>query len=178
VTSELQAAADEAAAAAAAQYEEALAAAHRLRAARLAGDAHSLDAYPNGQVPLSALCMPAFDRSVHLRCDAAELLDGLNQAFRAEFGHDLVVSDSYRSLDQQVACTARKGPLCAEPGTSRHGRGVAVDLGGAGAALGTEEHQWLLDNGPEFGWVKPTWSLPTGSKPESWHFEFDGCPTS
>ncbi|MCG2802561.1 MAG: hypothetical protein L6311_10765, partial [Cellulomonas sp.] len=81
---------------------EAVAAGARGRAARLAKDAHSLDAYPNGQVPVAALCSPAFDLRVHLRCDAAELLDSLDRAYRAQFGTDLQVTDSYRSLDAQV----------------------------------------------------------------------------
>lgn len=158
------------------QQAEAVEAAARSRAARLAKDAHSLDAYENGQVPVSALCSPAFDLTVHLRCDAAELLDSLNRAYEAEFGTDLQVTDSYRSLGAQVVCQQEKGSLCADPGTSNHGMGVAVDLGGAVRWSGTDEHAWMLEHSEEYGWVKPDWSLDTGSKPEPWHFDFAGAP--
>lgn len=177
VNAELTAAATQAAAVAAAQADAIEQAWLQARAARLERDAHSLDGYRNGRIPENLLCSPAFSLSSHLRCDAAEMLDALNQAFAAEFGNGLVVVDSYRSYERQVACLASKGDLCAEPGTSKHGLGIAVDLTGAAARSGTAEHDWLLEHGPEFGWVKPAWSLDSGSKPEAWHFEFDGTPT-
>jgi len=35
----------------------------------------------------------------------------------------------------------------------------------------------MLANCGAYGWVKPAWSLDTGSKPEPWHFDFGGVPT-
>ncbi len=176
VTAELQSTYDQAVADADAAHAAAQAAAVQTRAARLSADARSLDGYANGQVPPSALCSPAFSLSSRLRCDAAEMLDGLNQAYRARFGRDLSVTDSYRSLGGQISCRETKGYLCANPGTSNHGLGLAVDLGGPEAKLGTAEHQWMLDHVGEYGWNKPGWSLPGGGKPEPWHFEFVGAP--
>ncbi|MCG2802161.1 MAG: M15 family metallopeptidase, partial [Cellulomonas sp.] len=89
---------------------------------------------------------------------------------------DLQVTDSYRSLDAQVTCQQEKGSMCADPGTSNHGLGIAVDLGGAVRWSGTAEHTWVLEHSDEYGWVKPGWSLDTGSKPEPWHFDFAGAP--
>lgn len=155
-------------AAAAAQAEAAAAAARRARASS------SLDGYANGQIPLEALCSPDFAKSAHLRCDAAEQLDALEQAFFAQFGAHLSVTDSYRSLEGQVTCRETKGEMCADPGTSKHGWGLAVDLGGPGAKDGTPEHEWLLANVGQFGWMKPDWSLAGGSLPEPWHFEYVG----
>lgn len=176
VATELQSSYEQAVADAEAAYAAAQAAAAQTRAARLAADARSLDGYSNGLVPAAALCSPAFSLSSRLRCDAAEMLDGLNQAYRARFGRDLSVTDSYRTLSGQIACRETKGYLCANPGTSNHGMGLAVDLGGPEARLGTAEHQWMLNHVAEYGWNKPNWSLPTGSKPEPWHFEFVGAP--
>jgi len=176
VAAELEEAYEQAVADAQAAHAAALAAASQTRAARMRADAHSLDGYSNGQIPASAMCAPAFNLNVRLRCDAAEMLDALNQSYRARFGHDLAISDSYRSLAGQIACRETKGSLCANPGTSKHGVGLAVDLSGPAARLGTVEHQWMLDHVKEHGWLKPSWSLPTGSKPEPWHFEFTGAP--
>ena len=176
VTAELQTTYEQAVADAAAAQAAAQAAAIQSRAARLRADARSLDGYSNGQIPTSALCAPAFSLSSRLRCDAAEMLDGLNQAYRARFGTSLVVTDSYRTLAGQITCRETKGYMCADPGTSKHGLGLAVDLGGPAGQLGTVEHQWMLDHVAEYGWNKPNWSLPTGSKPESWHWEFVGVP--
>jgi len=134
----------------------------------------SLQGYANGQVPSSALCGLSFDRSALLRCDAADSLDALDAAFAAKFGTHLTISDSYRSYSAQVACRAAKGSLCAAPGTSNHGMGVAVDLGGAVQTFGTAQHQWMRENAPAFQWTLPDWARAGGSKPEPWHWEYVG----
>ncbi len=160
VATATQAARDGAAAAAAAALKEA--------------QRTSLDAYDNGRVPQSALCVLDFAPGQELRCDAAEALDSLAVAFRAQFGSDLVISDSYRSYAAQVACRAAKGSLCATPGTSNHGNGTAVDLGGSAHTFGTDQHDWLLEHAEEFGWTLPSWARISGSKPEPWHWEYTG----
>jgi hypothetical protein len=172
VASELQAAQEAAVAAQAAAVD----AAARAWKERLARDVRSLDGYSNGKIPLSALCSPAFNLNVHLRCDAAEMLDALNRAYTAKFGTNLQITDSYRSLEGQIACTAIHGFMCAEPGTSKHGLGLAVDLGGPASRYGTPEHTWLLEHIEAYGWYKPAWSRPDGFKPEAWHFEFSQAP--
>ncbi|MGV8966082.1 MAG: M15 family metallopeptidase [Cellulomonas sp.] len=175
LTARLQATADTlvaaaaAATATAADAERAAAAADREAAQRA-----SLNAYANGRVPTSALCQLAFAADHQLRCDAAEALESMNVSYRAAFGGDLVVTDSYRSYSAQVACSRSKGRLCARPGTSNHGLGVAVDLGDGVQVFGSKQHQWMVDHAGQFGWVLPAWAGTSGSKREPWHWEFTG----
>ncbi|RMI14188.1 hypothetical protein EBM89_01590 [Cellulomonas triticagri] len=154
--------------------EAAAAAAAAAEAARKEAQRTSLDSYDNGQIPASALCELDFAPGQQLRCDAAEALEQLNVEFAAAFGTNLVITDSYRSYSQQVACRRQKGSLCATPGTSNHGGGVAVDLGGRAYSFGTDQHDWMLANAERFGWTLPSWARATGSKPEPWHWEFVG----
>lgn len=162
----------EAAAAQAAADEAARVAAEK--AAQRAAWKASLQGFANGRVPESALCGVSFDPAVRLRCDAAEALDALDAAFAARFGHHLDVTDHYRSYAAQVACRANKGSLCARPGTSNHGMGVAVDIAGDVQSFGTAEHQWMRENAPAYDWTLPEWARAGGSKPEPWHWEYVG----
>lgn len=162
----------EAVAAQAAAEEAARVAAEQ--AARRAAWKASLKGYANGQIPSSALCGVSFDDRAQLRCDAAESLDALNAAFVARFGTPLQISDSYRSYGAQVSCRANKGSLCAAPGTSNHGMGVAVDIGGSVQSFGTAQHQWMRENAPAHSWTLPEWARAGGSKPEPWHWEYVG----
>jgi LAS superfamily LD-carboxypeptidase LdcB len=132
----------------------------------------SLDQYANGQIPASALCPLSFATGAELRCDATAAIEQLNVAYRQKFGTDLVISDSYRSLSSQFACRRTKGSLCAVPGTSNHGLGKAVDLGGGAQYFGTTQHNWLVANAGAYGWALPAWAHAGGSKPEPWHWEF------
>lgn len=143
-------------------------------AARKQEQRTSLDQYSNGQIPQSALCELDFAPGHQQRCDATEALEELNLAFSATFGASLEVTDSYRSYEAQVACRRKKGSLCATPGTSNHGTGIAVDFGGGASSFGTREHDWLLDHAGEYGWTLPSWARPSGSKPEPWHWEYTG----
>ncbi|WP_138067479.1 M15 family metallopeptidase [Cellulomonas rhizosphaerae] len=143
-------------------------------AAQRAAWKKSLLGYANGQIPSSALCDLSFDTSAQLRCDAAEDIEKLNTAYRKAFGTDLSVTDSYRSYAGQVACRITKGYLCATPGTSNHGTGIALDLGGGIQTFGTVQHQWMVEHAAEYGWVHPGWAEPGSSKPEAWHWEYTG----
>ncbi|KRD43220.1 hypothetical protein ASE38_02815 [Cellulomonas sp. Root930] len=175
-SAEAKKAADVAAAAAAAQAAADAAAAAQAaaeaEAATRAAWKQSLLGYSNGKIPDSALCGVSFDSSVRLRCDAAEQLDILNAAFRAKFGTNLTISDSYRSYAGQVLCKRTKGYLCATPGTSNHGTGVAVDLGGGIETFGTKQYRWMTANAPALNWTHPSWAESGGSKPEAWHWEY------
>ncbi len=130
--------------------------------------------YENGRIPASALCPVPSAPALLLECHAAAAFDQLNTAFKAVFGQDIGITDGYRSYEEQVACRAEKGSLCADPGTSNHGWAKAVDIGGccdvntaSGAAF-----DWLTANAGAFGWVHPGWAQPDGSKPEPWHWEY------
>jgi LAS superfamily LD-carboxypeptidase LdcB len=167
------AAAAAAAAEAAAAADAAAQAAAELEAQRAAWK-QSLLGFANGKIPESALCSVGFDASVRLRCDAAEQLDILNTAYAATFGTNLTVSDSYRSYAGQIACKRTKGYLCATPGTSNHGSGIAVDLGGGIQQFGTAQHNWMVANAAGLSWTQPAWAGRGGSKPEAWHWEYSG----
>ena len=134
----------------------------------------SLDAYANGRVPADALCPIDFAPGQQLRCDAVAPLAALNASFKAQFGADLIVTDSYRSYSDQVVCSRTKGSLCATPGTSDHGRGVAVDLGSGVERFGSVQSRWMNVNAGKYGWIWPEWARPTGSNPEPWQWDFTG----
>ncbi|MFC8797326.1 D-alanyl-D-alanine carboxypeptidase family protein [Promicromonospora sp. NPDC057138] len=133
--------------------------------------------FENGRIPIDQLCELSFAVGHYARCDAASAVEELSTAFREEFGTDLEVTDSYRSYEQQVVTKRAKGHLAAVPGTSNHGWGTALDLGGGINRFGTTQHRWMQENAGRFGWVHPEWAQADGAKPEPWHWEFKGCPT-
>jgi hypothetical protein len=127
----------------------------------------------NGQLPSRALCT-LWDGKHQLRADAAVSLAKLNVAYEQAFGHPMCVSDAYRSLNQQYAVKAERGYLAAQPGTSVHGLGRAVDLCDDVENFGSQTHQWMVENAPRYGWDNPSWAQPGGGGPrEAWHWEFD-----
>ena len=134
----------------------------------------------NGNLPASAMtplgwCQDSQGNSQWLRSDATAALTSLNEAFRAEFGENLAVDLSYRSYADQVAMRAYYGGRAAVPGTSNHGLGTAIDTWEwAEYAFGSARYDWLVAQGPAYGWVAPSWARQDGANPEYWHFEFTG----
>ena len=59
---------------------------------------------------------------------AASAITAMNQDYRAVFGHNICITEGYRTLAKQISVKATKGYLAATPGTSMHGWGLAVDL--------------------------------------------------
>ena len=144
------------------------------QAASGGGGSAAWGGYQNGRIPGSALCPVPSAPTLQLECGAATAFDQLNTAFKAAIGQNIGITDGYRSYDEQVACRLAKGSLCANPGTSNHGFGKAVDIGGCcdinngtGPAL-----DWLTTNADRYGWNHPAWAQPGGSKPEPWHWEY------
>ncbi len=177
LSAQVQAVVDEALAKQRAE-EEALAkaaATAKAKADRLANLVAAADAAPNGAIPSKYLCDVDFDRGVRLRCDAAAALEQLNRAYRAASGHNLRVSSSYRTADQQAVLHEEKGDLAAAAGTSNHGRGQAIDLAGAGS-LGQFDaplYLWLTAHAGDYGWHHPSYMDPDGPGPlEPWHWEY------
>ncbi len=128
--------------------------------------------YPNGNIPLEALC-PLWGAPGHyLRADAAHAFNSLSEAYAAQFGEPICVTDSYRALGVQVRLRASKPQLAAVPGTSNHGWGTAVDLCGGIQDFGTPTHGWMQANAPLHGFFHPSWAQQSGSKPEAWHWEY------
>jgi hypothetical protein len=128
----------------------------------------------NGFLDRASLC-PLDGAPGHaLRADAAAAFNRMTAASLAERGERLCVNDSYRSYAGQVSMFRRKPRLAAVPGTSRHGLGVAVDIGCGGERFGSATYRWLKANAGRFGWVHPAWAEPGGSMPEPWHWEYVG----
>jgi hypothetical protein len=137
-------------------------------------DGGSTGGAANGFLSRSALC-PLDGAPGHaLRADAAAAFNRMTAAAQADRGSRLCVNDSYRSYAGQVSVFRRKPRLAAVPGTSRHGLGVAVDLGCGGERFGSSTYRWLKANAPRFGWVHPAWAEPGGGMPEPWHWEYVG----
>ncbi len=129
----------------------------------------STGGFENGRIPDTVLC-PLPQPGEQLRADAAAAFIELDGDFRSEFDRPMCVTDSYRPYYEQVRLFQEMLPgMAARPGTSAHGLGVAVDLCGGVNELGTAEHRWMLDNGPEHGWDNPEWARG-GFEP--WHWEF------
>lgn len=159
-------------------------AARRLRAALRAAVAETADigepctddtgTHPNGSVPSRALCPVWGAPGQRLSPAAAASFSALSTAYAAQTGTALCVTDSYRSLSEQVALKASRGRFAAMPGTSRHGLGRAVDLCGGVEDFGSAVHLWMRQNAPLYGWFHPAWAEADGPLPEPWHWEFAG----
>ncbi len=137
-------------------------------------DGGSTGGAANGFLDRSVLC-PLDGAPGHaLRADAAAAFNRLTAAALADRGGRLCVNDSYRSYAGQISVFRRKPRLAAVPGTSRHGLGVAVDLGCGGERFGSSTYRWLKANARRYGWVHPGWAEPGGGLPEPWHWEYVG----
>ena len=128
----------------------------------------------NGFLSGASLCPLEIGGGHRLRTDAAKAFDLMNRAHLASVGTPLCVTDSYRSYPEQVDVFKRKPGLAATPGRSQHGWGLAVDFCGGVQTFGSAEHAWMQINAYRFGWVHPAWAQQGGSKPEAWHWEFQG----
>ncbi len=130
--------------------------------------------YPNGALPSSALCPVWGAEGARLAPGAAASFSAMSQAYAAQTGTPLCITDSYRSLGEQVEVKATRGAWAATPGTSRHGLGLAVDLCGGVEDFGSAAHRWMRQNAPLYGWYHPSWASAGGSLPEPWHWEYAG----
>lgn len=120
-------------------------------------------AYGNGQIPAAALT-PIGDGTHRLYAPAARSFEQLFAAADAD-GVTIGMTDSYRSYDAQVRLAEEKGlysegGLAAEPGTSNHGWGLALDLD-----LDDRAQAWMRTNGWRYGFVEDT-------PREPWHWTY------
>ena len=167
-----------------ARTPEAKRAAQRLRDALMAASVDITDIgkpcttnatlYPNGLIPSSGLCPLWGAPGERLAPNAAAAFTALSKAYAAQTGVPLCVTDSYRSLAEQISVKVTHGRFAATPGTSRHGLGRALDLCGGVQDFSSPAHRWMRQNGPLFGWFHPSWAAAGGSLPEPWHFEYAG----
>jgi hypothetical protein len=129
----------------------------------------ALASFGNGRIPTSLL--ESIGQGDHrLSADAAAAFKAMAADARRA-GVTLPVSDSYRSLDEQMAMADREGRyaeggLAAEPGTSAHGWGLAVDLD-----LNTRSSKWMRENASKYGFVEDVAREP-------WHWTYRAPPTS
>lgn len=130
--------------------------------------------YPNGMMPAAALCPLWGAPGQSLKPRAAAAFNALSKAYAAQTGHPICVSDSYRSLARQYSVKASRGKWAATPGTSPHGRGIAVDLGCGIQNFGDPAHIWMKQNAHLYGWYHPAWAEPNGALPEPWHWQYAG----
>ncbi len=130
--------------------------------------------YPNGLLPARALCPVWGAEGERLSPAASASFSALSKAFAAQTGTPLCITDSYRSLAEQVSVKASRGVWAATPGTSRHGLGLAVDLCGGVQDFSSAAHRWMRQNAPLYGWFHPSWASAGGSLPEPWHWEYAG----
>lgn len=130
--------------------------------------------HPNGLFPQSALCPLWQAPGERLAPGAAAAFDALSQAYAAQTGAPLCVTDSYRSLAEQYSVKATHGRFAATPGTSRHGLGRALDLCGGVQDFSSPAHRWMKVNAPLYGWFHPSWAAAGGALPEPWHWEYAG----
>ncbi|HUR50559.1 MAG TPA: M15 family metallopeptidase [Mycobacteriales bacterium] len=128
----------------------------------------------NGFLPGSALCPLRTAPGHQLVAAAAAAFDALSAAFATAFGTPLCVTDSYRDYATQVRVFRSKPNLAATPGRSQHGWGRAVDLCGGVQHFSSPPHLWLKQNALSFGFTHPDWAEPNGTRPEPWHWEFQG----
>ena len=139
-------------------------------------DGSSVAGYPNGQLPVHALCPLWGAPGEALRSDAAAAFNRMSHAYAQAFGLPLCVTASYRTYQRQVELYASMpAGYAAVPGTSNHGWALAVDLCGGIQVDGSPEHAWLLDHAAAYNWFHPAWAMPGGGGPhEPWHWEYAG----
>lgn len=147
--------------------------------------------YPNGQIPTSALT--GLSVGGYLLSGAAASFE-MWRSQAAAAGRTLTITsagDAYRSLERQVAVFQERyearatgdgpfgdvrtwngvryvrmsGAAAAVPGTSNHGKGIAVDIANAGG-FGGPFHNWLTSSGPALGWS----NAEGASVNEPWHW--------
>ena len=127
------------------------------------GAPRGLEGYGNGQIPLSQLT-PIPGTSERMWAPAAEAFTRMRAEARRE-GIDLPVIDAYRPLQDQYRLAEElglysQGGWAAEPGTSQHGWGRAIDL-----ELSDEALRWMRQNAGRFGFTE---TVPR----EPWHWEY------
>jgi len=140
----------------------------------------------NGRVPLAELAPVRMDCWVdnEIADDLTRMLEAANAegialAPEGYFSHDPIpVSGCYRSYDEQVIardyfCSKGTCETAAQPGTSQHGTGRAVDFKDADGELtfGSAGYAWLVAHAAEHGFFHPDWAQPDGRNPEPWHWE-------
>lgn len=102
------------------------------------------------------------DGRIRLYTKASLALEKLITAAEAD-GIRVKINSAYRTVEDQIVVREKFPNDSAEPGTSNHGFGLAVDFATPGLKRITEGdplYEWLVNNGGKFGFrriVKETW---------------------
>jgi hypothetical protein len=99
----------------------------------------------------------------------------------ARDGVTLTPTSCYRDYAGQVTareswCALGACHMAAEPGTSNHGWGKAIDFAEGNQPMTYESpgYQWMLTWASYFGWMHPKVMKADGPVPEPWHWEWVG----
>lgn len=141
--------------------------------------------HSNGRIPEGELCSIPWAPQHKLRCDAAEAMASLNEAYKSDPAHNganIGFTSSYRTVQGQHEARAmwcRRGACsnAAVPGTSNHGWATTVDLANFGGIgdFNQPNYKWMKKNASRFGWYHPQNMEPGGKGPqEPWHWEYYG----
>ena len=106
-----------------------------------------------------------YGNAAMLRHDAARAFLAADAEAKSQ-GISILITSAYRSYEHQAALVG-KYDVVAQPGTSRHGLGTALDI-----QTGTPGYNWFLKNGPRYGWKYM--AIPN----DPVHFEYTGRPTT
>lgn len=141
---------------------------------RFAASLPDMSQMENGRIDDSMLCsIPWVSPYYRILCVALPSLEALNEEFKANFGYDVPIQSAYRSYDEQVQVHQVAPTMTTLPGTSNHSWGLAVDFDIDNyRSYDDPRVQWLVENGPRFGWRNPTLEAFETSSEEPWHFEF------
>ena len=148
----------------------------RLEKIRALADQVSGKGYLNGEITDAGLTETSVGCKV--ATVAAEPFEAMIESARAA-GFSLEISGCYRSYANQVVnrdkwCSRDLCKFGAVPGTSKHGKGLAIDfkVGNRALAFRDPVYRWMLENGEQYGFFHPYWAGEKGSAPEPWHWEF------
>ncbi|QXG07819.1 putative peptidase [Curtobacterium phage Reje] len=95
---------------------------------------------------------------------------------KRDTGIDVTASEGYRDVETQEYWKAwwtnqGKPQNAAEPGTSPHGEGLAIDAGSGAGTYGSTVDVWLTNHAEEYGFIRP---FLTGRVIERWHLLYVG----
>ncbi len=140
---------------------------HQAAVAALVGDCSGqrpdTDGDRNGRLPSSQLC-GLWVGGHQLRSDAAVAFAELDLAYRSTSAPTWSSPTPTAPTPRRSRCGARSPAWPRVPGTSEHGWGLAVDLGG-GVEDSDEHYAWLIENAPKHGWDHPAWARKGGGGP-------------
>lgn len=147
--------------------------------------------YPDldaGTLPDSLLCTPRPSQRGFqlLKGPACESFIAMDAAYKTAFGKQMPVGQGYRRAAEQIAC----GGTVTNPGghngacapynpkndPPEHLWGTAIDFASPLNNANSREHDWLVKNGPNYGWFWPNWAREgrggTSGVFEPWHFAY------